>query len=238
LVIAAFYLTENSKRNLKNEFAGAFLSMKPKALYEKLLTFYGPQKWWPGEGFEIAIGAVLTQNTSWRNVELALENLRKNDLLSPEKILACDISTLKKMIAPAGFFNQKAHYLRNLCEYFLNNHEPTREGLLKVKGIGEETADSILLYLFNLPEFVVDAYTVRISNRLGFGESAKKRFWKRYYEDALENDPTLFNEFHALLVKHAKAFCHKRDPLCEECFLRDDCVYGKNIHRHSSSTRD
>ncbi len=204
------------------------MKLTPKVLFEKLLAYYGAQNWWPGEGFEIAVGAVLTQNTSWQNVELALENLRENDLLSPQKILECKLDNLKKLIAPAGFFNQKALYLRNLSKFFQRNPQPTREELLSVKGIGEETADSILLYLFNQPEFVVDAYTVRISNRLGFSEAKAKRFWKQYYENALEPDPRLFNEFHALLVQHAKTFCFKNNPRCSDCFLQDDCVFGKS----------
>ncbi|MBD3191385.1 MAG: endonuclease [Candidatus Heimdallarchaeota archaeon] len=201
--------------------------MEPKELYDKLLSYYGPQHWWPGEGFEIAIGAILTQNTSWTNVEKALANLRKHKLLSPRRILDCDLAFLKKQLTPAGYYNQKAVYLRNLSQLWLIHSNPTREQLLSVKGIGAETADSILLYLLAQPEFVIDAYTVRISNRLGFGNSTKKNYWKRFYEQKLEADVHLYNEFHALFVIHAKIFCKKQDPLCQTCFLQEKCACGK-----------
>ena len=169
--------------------------MHPKILFEKLFAHYGKQEWWPGEGFEIAIGAILTQNTSWMNVEKALVNLKQKNLMEPKIILDCPIDELQELIKPAGYFNQKAHYLRNLCELWLNNPQPSRDELLAVKGIGEETADSILLYLLNEPEFVIDAYTVRISKRLGFGTSNKKAFWKQYYENQLPKDVQLFSWF-------------------------------------------
>ncbi|MCK5184404.1 MAG: endonuclease, partial [Candidatus Heimdallarchaeota archaeon] len=128
--------------------------MQPRDLFEKMLAFYGSQNWWPGEGFEIAIGAILTQNTSWKNVEKALENLRNNNLLSPKSILECEDELLVEFITPVGFFNLKAQYLKNLCRLWISNPKPNRETLLSVKGIGEETADSILLYLLNEAEFV------------------------------------------------------------------------------------
>lgn len=200
--------------------------MDPKELYCEFLSYYGPQHWWPGEGFEIPIGAILTQNTSWNNVEKALANLRKHNLLSPARILECDIAFLKKQIISAGYYNQKAAYLRNLSHFWLTHPSPTREQLLSVKGIGPETADSILLYLLDRPEFVVDIYTVRISNRLGFDNSPKKKYWKQFYEQELEADVQLFNEFHALFVVHAKTFCKKK-PLCHSCFLQEKCAYGR-----------
>jgi len=160
--------------------------MTPQLLYEKLYAHYGPQYWWPGEGFEIGIGAILTQNTNWRNVEKALANLKEQDLVEPVAILACDIELLSSLIEPAGFYHQKVIYLRNFCKLWLENPSPSRNELLAVKGIGPETADCILLYLLEKPEFVIDAYTVRISRRLGFGTSTKKQFWKDFYETALE----------------------------------------------------
>ncbi|MHA1220261.1 MAG: endonuclease III domain-containing protein [Candidatus Heimdallarchaeota archaeon] len=197
--------------------------MDPKSLYEKLFAYYGPQNWWPGEGFEIAIGAILTQNTSWSNVEKAIANLKRNDLLDPEKLLECDLDLLKSLIKPAGFFNQKARYLLNLCKFWVVTPTPTREELLLVKGVGEETADSILLYLLNEPEFVIDAYTIRISTRLGLGTSTNKQYWKRYFENNLEKNLEMFNEYHALFVAHAKTFCKKNTPLCTQCFLNTFC---------------
>ncbi|NHJ47837.1 MAG: endonuclease [Asgard group archaeon] len=200
--------------------------MHPNELFDKLFAYYGPQNWWPGEGFEIAIGAILTQNTSWKNVETALENLRKNDLLTPINILQANFEILKKLIAPSGFFNQKAQYLLNLCKLWVNNNNPTREELLAVKGIGEETADSILLYLLNQPEFVIDAYTVRISNRLGLSVSNSKKYWKDFYEAVISKSVSIYNEFHALFVIHAKTYCKKNTPDCFNCFLEKDCSFG------------
>lgn len=201
--------------------------MQPRDLFEKILSFYGSQNWWPGEGFEIAIGAILTQNTSWKNVEKALENLRHNNLLSPKSILNCDDELLVELIIPAGFFNLKAQYLKNLCRLWVRNPKPNREALLSVKGIGEETADSILLYLLNEAEFIIDAYTIRISKRLGYGDSNDRKYWKNFYESNLDKDASVFNEFHALFVEHGKRFCKKQKPLCSNCFLVEDCEYGK-----------
>jgi endonuclease-3 related protein len=201
--------------------------MEPFELFNKLFAFYGPQNWWPGEGFEIAIGAILTQNTSWSNVELALANLRKNDLLDAKKLLECNINELQKHITPAGYFKQKAQYLVNLSKLWIENNNPSREELLAVKGIGEETADSILLYLLEKPEFVIDAYTTRISTRLGFGDSTNKSYWKEFYENHIEKSVIIYNEFHALLVIHAKTFCKKNGPDCSRCFLQKKCLYGQ-----------
>lgn len=198
-------------------------------LFNKMYSYYGSQNWWPGEGFEIVIGAILTQNTSWSNVEKAINNLRSRDILTPQKILATDLEALKKLIKPAGFFNQKAHYLRNVSDYWLTNSTPTRKQLVGIKGIGEETADSILLYLFNQPEFVIDAYTIRICNRLGYNDSKNKHFWKEYFENKLPKNSKLFNEFHALFVIHAKTYCKKNNPECLHCFLHQDCTYAKQI---------
>lgn len=201
--------------------------MNPRELYTKMLSHYGKQDWWPGEGFEIAIGAILTQNTSWRNVEKALINLKQKHLMTPEAILAYPTDNLQYLIKPAGYFNQKTQYLRNLCNLWIKNSQPSRDELLAVKGIGEETADSILLYLLNKPEFVIDTYTVRISTRLGFGTSEKKVFWKRYYENLLSKDVQIYNEYHALFVIHAKRYCTKNNPDCQNCFLQSDCRFGK-----------
>lgn len=200
--------------------------MQPRELFKKMLAFYGLQYWWPGTGFEIAIGAILTQNTSWKNVEKALENLRCNNLLTPKNILKCDDDLLAELIKPAGFFNQKTQYLKNLCRLWISNPKPNRKALLSVKGVGEETADSILLYLFNEVEFVIDAYTIRISKRLGYGDSDNRKFWKNFYESRLDEDANLFNEFHALFVEHAKRFCKKEKPLCSVCFLVKECEFG------------
>jgi endonuclease-3 related protein len=200
--------------------------MHPEKLFKKLLAYYGPQKWWPGDGFEIAIGAILTQNTSWKNVEIALENLRKKELLNPKAIFECDLDKLSKLIISSGYYNQKALYLKNLSDLWLKNSNPSREDLLAIKGIGEETADSILLYLLNKPQFVIDAYTIRISNRFGYGDSQRKKYWKEFYENSLEKDVYVYGEFHALFVIHAKTYCLKKTPQCNNCFLISDCDFG------------
>ncbi len=201
--------------------------MDPNALFKKMHRFYGVQDWWPGEGFEIAIGAVLTQNTSWSNVEKALENLRKADLLNPQAILQCKDDFLKKQIKPSGFFNQKSKYLKNLSALWAENSNPSRKELLAVKGVGAETADSILLYLLNTPEFVIDAYTIRISERIGFGSFQTNSKWKEFFEEKVGKNVGRYNEFHALFVIHARTFCRKNNPLCGSCFLRKDCLFGK-----------
>jgi len=201
--------------------------MDPNILFKKMYHFYGDQDWWPGEGFEIAIGAILTQNTSWSNVEKALENLRKYALLDPQAILQSKDDFLKEQIKPSGFFNQKSKYLRNLSKLWIENPNPTRKELLAVKGIGEETADSILLYLLNSPEFVIDTYTIRISERIGLGSFHSKSKWKEFFETNIEKNVSIYNNFHALFVIHAKSLCKKNNPLCISCFLREDCLFGK-----------
>ena len=203
------------------------MNINPLELFKKLLENYGPQHWWPGKGFEIAIGAILTQNTSWKNVELAIKNLKSNNLTTPKKILESDLNFLKNLIKPVGFFNQKALYLKNLSKFWLENPKPKREDLLEVRGIGEETADSILLYLFNEPQFIIDAYTIRISQRIGFNSSSKKDFWKEFYKRSLPEDTQLYNEFHALFVAHGKKLCKKILPLCEVCFIKEDCLFNQ-----------
>ncbi len=201
--------------------------MDPKSLFNKMHLFYGDQNWWPGEGFEIAIGAILTQNTSWKNVEKALKNLSKASLLNPHAILQSKNDFLKEQIKPSGYFNQKSIYLKNLSKLWIENPNPSRKELLAVKGIGAETADSILLYLLNTPEFIIDTYTIRIIERIGIGSFQSKSKWKEYFEKKIEKKISIFNEFHALLVIHAKTYCRKTNPLCSSCFLREDCQFGK-----------
>jgi len=202
--------------------------MDPNLLFRKMYNHYGDQNWWPGEGFEIAIGAILTQNTSWSNVEKALANMRSNNLLTPLAIVQCEEANLLEQIRPAGFFNQKAKYLKNLSKLWMTNSTPSRDELLAVNGVGPETADSILLYLLNQPEFVIDAYTIRISKRLGIASFSNYKDWKSFYEESIEKNLEIYNNFHALFVVHAKNFCKKNNPLCKQCFLNGDCQYIKN----------
>jgi len=193
-----------------------------EVIYEKLLKEYGPQGWWPisskyhpsdysfpkdkNEQFEIIIGALLTQNTQWTSVEKSLNNLKKLDALEPRSLLKLDDEKLKNAIRPSGYFNHKSERLKLLAEWFLKDEGiPTREDLLKLNGIGPETADSILLYAYKVPSFVVDTYTKRIlmgleliDTSFGYNEI------KKLFEGTLKPDYKIFQEFHALLVEHAK----------------------------------
>ncbi|MCC4771433.1 endonuclease III domain-containing protein [Methanosarcina sp. DH2] len=163
--------------------------------------------------FEIICGALLTQNTSWQQVERALINLRQTNSLSPESILSIDPEALKEFIKPAGYYNQKAARLKTLAEWFLElkSRIPQREELLSLKGIGPETADSILLYAFKQPSFVVDTYTRRVVSNLGLAdEKAKYSEIKELFEENLPKDLVIYQEYHALLVEHAKRYYQKK----------------------------
>lgn len=203
-------------------------------MYQKMLDALGSQRWWPGETpFEVIIGAILTQNTSWSNVEKAIKNLKAAKKLSPKAMYELDIIELSHLIRPSGFFNIKAKRLKMFINWLFSRHEgdisrlftqdlqTLRSELLAVKGIGPETADSILLYAGNLPTFVVDAYTHRIFSRHGLipDESSYDEI-KSFFEDNLPQDAALFNEYHALLVNIGKTFC-KPKKFCEPCPLKD-----------------
>lgn len=198
-------------------------------IYDKLLERYSNQHWWPAvTKEEVVIGAILTQNTSWANVEKAIENLKQQGICSFAGICNIDTEQLKTFIKPAGFFNQKAEYLKNTAEFFLENGsinglkkqdtKTLREKLLKIKGIGKETADSILLYALDKPVFVVDAYTKRLIKRHNLSKNTDYDSIQRLFEENLEKDTALFNEFHALIVRNAKEFCTKK-PQCRGCPL-------------------
>lgn len=203
-------------------------------LYDRLLSRFGPQGWWPGEGrFEIIVGAILTQNTNWGNVEKAIGNLKAAQVLSPEGLYALDIGRLAELIRPAGYFNVKAQRLRHFLEWLFARFggdldaaaelsaQGLRQELLAIKGIGPETADSICLYAFEKPVFVVDAYTARIFGRHGliWPEAGYEEI-REYCEGGVERDVRLYNEFHALLVRLGKEHC-KPKPLCAGCPLED-----------------
>jgi len=207
------------------------------AVYARLLGAYGPQHWWPGETqFEVMVGAVLTQNTAWVNVERALAALTQRVALSARAILDLPLAELAAFLRPVGYFNVKAQRLRALCEAVeaagglpaLERMETAalRHWLLAIHGVGPETADDILLYAFARPVFVVDAYTRRLFGRLGLippdegYEAIRHRF-----EAALGPDTQRFNEYHALIVRHGKAICRPR-PRCEGCGLRALCAAG------------
>lgn len=211
-----------------------------RGVHDALLAAFGPQHWWPGETpFEVMVGAVLTQNTAWSNVEKAIANLKAAKALSCRAILALADADLAALIRPAGYFNVKARRLKALCAFLdargvadaperLATVAPLsrlRHKLLAVHGVGEETADSILLYALGLPSFVVDAYTRRIFARLGL-LTGQERYGEiqALFQAHLPADATLYNEYHALIVSLGKDHCRPR-PRCAECPLRGICQY-------------
>lgn len=206
-----------------------------KQVFNKLSKQYGPQYWWPADTpFEVMVGAVLTQNTAWTNVEKALANLKINHSLTAESIVNASPEKLGQWLRPSGYFNIKAKRLRNFCDWYISHGgyqklkswptDQLRHGLLSVNGIGLETADDILLYAFKRPVFVIDAYTRRLFSRLGIingGESYEDL--RALFERKLETDAQLFGEYHALIVSHGKGVC-KKAPLCGECVLAKRCM--------------
>jgi endonuclease-3 related protein len=210
------------------------MEQKLMEMFDLLLRHFGPQHWWPGDtALEMMIGAVLTQNTSWKNVEKALMNLKEMHLLSLDGIHSQSTRELAEKIRPAGYYNVKAKRLKNLIDFIFDRYGGDltslleadtvvlREGLLSVKGIGPETADSILLYAVGRPIFVIDAYTFRILFRHGMiDEQATYDELQAFFMDHLPDDPHLFNEFHALIVRTGKVFCRKK-PLCPGCPLKN-----------------
>lgn len=204
-------------------------------IYQCLYDHYGPQHWWPAQTpLEMVVGAVLTQNTNWKNVEAALSSLKNADLLSIEALTSVREEQLASRIRPAGYYNLKARRLKNLMrmiadEYdsdlqllFAADPERSRSQLLEVNGIGPETADSILLYGAGHPVFVVDAYTHRVFSRhLLVAEECGYDEIQEIFMGNLPADASLFNEYHALIVKVAKEYCKKTTPLCGNCPLED-----------------
>ena len=193
-----------------------------RKLFDALFEYYGPQKWWPcqtGLRWEIVTGAILTQNTAWANVEKAIRNLLASRVMSPEIVLAVSDAELQELIRPAGFFKQKCAYLKAMAEFMLEYESEfeqsadiwaLRKELLTVKGVGRETADSILLYAFNKPIFVIDTYTRRVAERhLQLDGTLHYDSLQKIFMDALPHDVTVYNEYHALIVALCKESCHK-----------------------------
>ncbi|MBW2976978.1 endonuclease III domain-containing protein [Candidatus Woesearchaeota archaeon] len=226
-------------------------------IYQTLFGSYGNQNWWPvtkdGETapkyhksinlnekqkLEICFGAILTQNTSWKNVEKAIIQLNKNQLININKIIKINNKKLASIIKSSGYHNQKAKKLKNFCsflsknynskpdKFFSNNIEELRIELLSVNGIGPETADSIILYAAKKPIFVIDAYTKRIMGRLGFEEDSYEGLQSMFMEN-LDLNEKLFNNYHALLVELGKKACRKK-PLCNECPIKSICNHYSN----------
>jgi endonuclease III related protein len=213
-----------------------------KLIYNKLYNHYGPQGWWPllrrditnnevkmvnhplnydlprtrNETYEIILGTILTQNTAWNSAEIALRNLKDLDAINPENLLDLDSETFKHAIRSAGFLNQKSVYINEVTKFYigLDGKIPTRKDLLEVKGVGNETADSILLYAFKQPEFVVDTYTKRIFSQIDlidYNDNYNKI--KTLFETQLPRDMIIYNEYHALIVAHAKKY-YSRKHMC------------------------
>ena len=200
--------------------------------YSALYDRFGLQNWWPADSpFEMMVGAILTQNTSWTGVEKAIANLRNNDLLDPHTIVETEQDVLAGIIRPAGYYNQKAKRLKSYSGWFVERFDANvdqmksiplpqmREELLGQKGIGPETADSILLYALDHPSFVIDAYTFRVLRRHHLiDEEATYEEMKEFFEENLPPEPALYNDFHAQIVNVGKHFCRKT-PKCTECPL-------------------
>lgn len=214
-----------------------------RRFYATLLESFGPQKWWPARTrWEVIWGAILTQNTTWRNATLALKNLRKAGLLAWRPLRQISLRELEQRIRPAGFYRQKAKTLRNFAEWIEQAHGGSldslfslgaaraRAQLLTLKGIGPETADAILLYSGRQPVFVADAYTRRVLSRHQLlSPAADYPSAQQFLHQHLPPDAALFNEFHALLVEAAKRSCHRNVAHCE------DCPLGKFLGRNSNS---
>jgi endonuclease-3 related protein len=239
--------------------------MHPLELYREFYSHYGSQNWWPvtekrkikpeykkrkqlteAQKLEVCFGAILTQNTSWKNVEKALIELNKNNLINAKKIISIKKRKLSELIKPAGYFNQKAGYLKEFCanlkkygysvnSFFVSSLDLRKE-LLSIKGIGKETADSILLYAAKKPFFVVDAFTKRIISRISGEKEKKYEELQEFFHSSLERNSGLFSEFHALFVEHAKTFCQKK-PLCSKCFLRNKCNFWRKQFFKAKETK-
>ena len=220
------------KRSNKGSLKKALLE-----IYNILHKQFGPQYWWPAETpFEVIVGAILTQNTAWGNVTKAIDNLKKEDYLSPELLYSLCMSKLARLIRPSGYYNIKAKRLKEFLKFLFNEYEGSldkmfktnlselREKLLRINGIGPETADSILLYAGNYPIFVIDAYTKRILQRHNIiNDEIDYLTLQRLFMDNLPEDADLFNEYHALIIKTAKDFCKKK-PLCDVCPLNNSNI--------------
>ena len=200
-------------------------------IYNSLYNYFGPLKWWPGDTpFEIMVGAILTQNTSWSNVEKALDNLKKENLLEPRKLYYLHQEELAQLIKPSGYYNIKARRLKNFINLFINDFEGSaekmfsgdsgelRKKLLNVNGIGPETADSILLYAGKKPFFVVDAYTKRVFSRHKLISKDSTYYQiQEFFNQNLDGNVELFNEFHAQIVMLGKTICSSKNPDCAKC---------------------
>ncbi|MBP9044182.1 MAG: hypothetical protein KBG49_11915 [Spirochaetes bacterium] len=231
------------------------MNIELSSVYKLLKKKYGSQGWWPivnpdtgkseyalgvprntDDIFEIAIGAILTQNVAWINVEKGIANLKRAGIFSPQSLLKAKEDKIASLITSTGYYNQKAKKIKNFLQWFKTYDfnfqnfsklkiEEMRSQLLEIKGIGPETADSILLYGLKKKIFVVDAYTKRIFSRLGFfPESYSYEQMQEFFHNNFKGNVSSYNDFHALIVVHGKDIC-KNDPLCGQCFLNSYCIY-------------
>ncbi len=210
--------------------------LNPYELYTSLLSHFGPQHWWPAETpFEVVVGAILTQQTTWENVEKAIKNLKNANVLAPCKISNLPLKKLEVYIKPTGFYRQKARRLKDICTYIFKEYNSSlnvlfnketsslRAELLSLNGIGPETADSIILYAAEKPSFVIDAYTKRICERLQLTDELDYGTLKKFFESSIPEDVEIYKEFHALLVELGKNYCKTR-PVCKNCPLNGKCI--------------
>jgi endonuclease III related protein len=212
---------------------------KLQLVYERLLEHFGPQDWWPAKTrFEVVVGAILTQNTNWKNVEQVILDLKSKGLLDPKALDAISINELAPLLRKAGYFNQKARRLKAFVDYFRQynfsfeglmekDKDSLREELLSIWGIGPETADDILLYALDKPSFVIDAYTRRVFSRMGLarntGYDALKAFFETNPHWTEDRKLETFKEYHALIDELAKGHCRTK-PFCKNCPLCDLCL--------------
>ena len=206
-------------------------------IYHKLLKHFGKQYWWPAETrFEVIIGAILTQQTTWKNVELAIENLKDKGVLDPHSLATAPLNQVEALIRHTGFFRQKAKRIINFSQHLVNKYggsldkffnrsiEEIRMELLSLEGIGLETADSILLYAADRLSFPIDAYTIRLCGRLGIKER-KYEALREFFESNLPRDSEIYKEFHALIDKLGKTYCRTK-PQCSACPIINKCGYS------------
>lgn len=202
-------------------------------IYEKLLNHFGKQNWWPLIGskktkrIEIIIGAILTQNTSWKNVEKVIKKIKERNLLNRSNILRISDEELQKIIKPCGYYKQKTKRLKEAIKRIRG--KITREKLLEINGIGKETCDVILLYAYEKPYFVIDTYTRRILDRLGIIKNAFKKSYdeiQEFFHNNLPRDIEIYKEYHALLDELAKKYCKKKVAHCEYCPIIEFCDFG------------
>ncbi|PRR73760.1 endonuclease III domain-containing protein [Neomoorella humiferrea] len=221
-------------------------------IYQRLYHYFGPRHWWPAETpFEVIVGAILTQNVTWKNVEKAINNLKTAELLTPEALYTADPSVIETHIRPAGFYRTKAKKLKAFVHHIWEKYDGSltnmfsqplknlRKELLSIYGIGPETADAILCYAGNYPIMVMDAYTLRVFSRLGLlSPKANYEEMQQLFMDNLPHDHYIFNEYHALIDALANKICRKNKPHCNLCPLNDLCAWPKEEKENKKAEKE